>query len=73
MLNLSKWIPYAWLGLLDFRNMSTSLVLLPAAPIGLLIGFKLAKRIKPDIFYFLVYAGMLVSGVKLLWDALSRP
>lgn len=25
-INLSKWVPYAWLGLLDWRNMATSLV-----------------------------------------------
>jgi len=29
VINLSKWLPYAWLGLLDMRNMFTSLVLLP--------------------------------------------
>ena len=23
IVNLSKWIPYAWLGLLDARNMAT--------------------------------------------------
>ena len=31
-INLSKWVPYAWLGLLDLRNMATSLALLPFAP-----------------------------------------
>ena len=25
VVNLSKWVPYAWLGLLDMRNMATSL------------------------------------------------
>ena len=34
VVNLSKWIPYAWLGLLDMRNMATSLALLAFAPIG---------------------------------------
>ena len=34
VVNLSKWVPYAWLGLLDWRNMATSLVLLPIAPLG---------------------------------------
>ena len=34
VINLSKWIPYASLGLLDARNKSTSLVLLPLAPLG---------------------------------------
>ena len=32
--NLAKWVPYAWLGLLDLRNMATSVVLLPLAPVG---------------------------------------
>jgi uncharacterized membrane protein YfcA len=67
-LNLSKWIPYAWLGLLDMRNMATSLALLPFAPIGVWVGVRLAHRIKPLLFYRLVYAGMLLTGVKLVWD-----
>jgi uncharacterized membrane protein YfcA len=68
VLNLSKWIPYAWLGLLDMRNMATSLALLPFAPIGVLVGVRLAHRVKPLLFYRLVYAGMLLTGLKLVWD-----
>ena len=68
VLNLSKWIPYAWLGLLDLRNMATSLALLPFAPIGVWIGVRLARRIKPLLVYRLVYAGMVLTGVKLVWD-----
>ncbi|NMM13565.1 MAG: sulfite exporter TauE/SafE family protein [Rhodoferax sp.] len=69
VINLSKWIPYAWLGLLDGRNMATSLVLLPIAPIGVWVGVKLARRISQVLFYRLVYLGMLLTGVKLVWDA----
>ena len=68
-INLSKWIPYAWLGLLDTRNMLTSLALLPFAPIGVWVGVRIAHRIKPQLFYRLVYAGMFLTGVKLVWDA----
>jgi uncharacterized membrane protein YfcA len=67
-MNLSKWIPYAWLGLLDMRNMATSLALLPFAPIGVWVGVRLAHHVKPVLFYRLVYAGMLLTGVKLVWD-----
>ena len=70
VINLSKWIPYGLLGLLDTRNMATSLVLLPLAPIGVFIGVRLARRIDPVLFYRLVYLGMLLTGVKLVWDAL---
>jgi hypothetical protein len=69
VINLSKWIPYAWLGLLDTRNMATSLVLLPIAPIGVWVGVKLARRIKQLLFYRLVYLGMFLTGTKLVWDA----
>jgi uncharacterized protein len=68
VVNLSKWGPYAWLGLLDLRNMGTSLALLPFAPIGVLAGVRLAHRIRPLLFYQLIYAGMLLTGCKLVWD-----
>jgi hypothetical protein len=68
VVNLSKWIPYAWLGLLDMRNMATSLVLLPLAPIGVWIGVRMARRISPVLFYRFLYAGMFLTGLKLLWD-----
>lgn len=69
VINLCKWIPYGWLGLLDLRNMSTSLVLLPVAPIGVWVGVKIARRINPVLFYRLVYLGMFLTGSKLVWDA----
>jgi len=69
--NLSKWIPYAWLGLIDLRNMATSLVLMPLAPIGVWIGIWLARRIDSGWFYRLAYAGMFLTGVKLLYDGLK--
>ena len=68
VINLSKWVPYGWLGLLDLRNLATSLALMPFAPIGVLVGVRLAHRIDPKLFYRLVYAGMFLTGVKLVWD-----
>ena len=71
VINLSKWLPYAWLGLLDMRNMSTSLVLLPLAPIGVWIGARVARRVSPLLFYRLLYGGMFLTGCKLLWEGLA--
>ena len=71
VINLSKWIPYAWLGLLDTRNMATSLVLLPIAPIGVWIGVRLARRISQVLFYRFLYTGMALTGIKLIWDAVT--
>jgi len=72
-INLSKWVPYGWLGLLDMRNMATSLALLPFAPVGVLVGVKLARRMRPVLFYRLVDLGMLLTAAKLLWDAAAAP
>jgi uncharacterized membrane protein YfcA len=71
VVNLSKWVPYAWLGLIDSRNMATSLALMPLAPVGVWAGVRLARRIEPRLFYRLVYVGMFLTGVKLVWDALQ--
>lgn len=70
IINLSKWIPYGMLGLLDMRNMLTSLTLLPLVPVGVWIGVRMARRIEPELFYKFIYAGMFLTGLKLLWDGL---
>ncbi len=69
VINLAKWVPYAWLGLLDWRNFATSMMLLPIAPIGVWVGVRLARRISQVLFYRFLYAGMFLTGVKLLFDA----
>lgn len=69
-LNLAKWIPYALLGLLDTRNLLTSLVLMPLAPLGVWAGVWALRRIDARWFYGLAYAGMGLAGAKLLWDGL---
>lgn len=67
-INMAKWAPYGWLGLLDLRNMSTSLALLPFAPVGVFLGVKIARRIRPVLFYRFITIGMLLTGLKLVWD-----
>jgi uncharacterized protein len=71
VVNLSKWIPYAFLGLIDLRNMFTSLVLMPLAPVGVWIGVWLTRRVRPDLFYRIAYTGMFLTGTKLLYDGLK--
>ena len=69
-INLSKWAPYAWLGLIDGPNMMAALVLMPLAPLGVWAGVRLVPHIPPRLFYGLFEAGMLLTGCKLLWDGL---
>ncbi len=68
--NLAKWLPYAWLGLIDRTNMLTSLVLMPLAPLGVWLGVTFVKRVSQTLFYRLINLGMLLTGCKLLFDGL---
>lgn len=70
VLNVSKILPYAWLGQIDLRNMFTALLLLPLPPLGVRAGVWLTHRVSPAWFYRLAYAGMALTGAKLLWDGL---
>jgi uncharacterized membrane protein YfcA len=70
-LNLFKVLPYALLGLIDARNIATALLLLPLTPIGVWAGVRLTHRVSPSWFYRLAYGGMLLTGLKLLWDGLK--
>jgi len=70
VVNFVKLLPYAMLGQFDKTNLTTSLILIPLAPIGVLIGVWLLKRIDQDVFYRILYGLIFVVGVKLLWDGL---
>jgi uncharacterized protein len=71
VINVVKVVPYAALGLFDTRNLATSLVLLPLAPLGVWLGVWLVRRIEPTWFYRLGYLGMFCAGCKLLWDGVK--
>jgi uncharacterized protein len=69
VINAAKWVPYFFLGLMDWQNLSTSLLLLPVAPLGVWAGVWLTRRVKSTVFYNMADVGMLIVGCKLLWDA----
>lgn len=69
VINACKVVPYAVLGLWDLRNLVTSLLLMPLAPLGVWAGVWLVRRVDPTWFYRLAYLGMFLTGVKLLSDA----
>jgi uncharacterized membrane protein YfcA len=71
VINAVKIVPYAWLGLFDARNLTTSLVLAPLAPVGIWVGVSLMNRIPEGPFYRICYALLVVVGAKLLWDGIA--
>lgn len=70
-LNLVKLIPYAGLGLFTRESMIASAILFPVAVLSMLAGVALVKRIPPARFYPLIYALLIVMGVRLIWSGAS--
>ena len=68
--NQIKLWPYFWLGQFSTENLSTSLVLAPVVPIGVVIGWWLIKVVPIDQFYRIIYILLFVAGGKLIWDGL---
>lgn len=66
--NLIKVPPYALLGQFDIANLSTSLVLIPLAPLGMWTGIRALHLIPEGQFYRFAYAALFLVGGKLLWD-----
>jgi uncharacterized protein len=70
VINAAKVVPYLWLGLFDAQNLSTSLVLLPLAPLGIWLGVWMLRRVDQELFYRICYSLLLIVGIKLLFDGL---
>jgi uncharacterized membrane protein YfcA len=68
VVNAVKLIPYFALGQFDATNLTASLILVPVAPLATLAGAWVIHRIKPEIFYPLMYSMMLVVSLKLIYD-----
>ena len=70
IINAVKLIPYYFLGQLATSNMLISLILLPLAPIGIIIGYYLHKKVSEKIFYNLIYFFLAIGGIKLIYDGI---
>ena len=70
IINLIKLIPYYYLGQLDLSNLKASLILSPLAPISILIGYYLHKKVSENIFYNFIYLFLGIGGIKLIYDGI---
>ena len=70
LVNLLKLYPYYLLDQLRIDNLTTSLFLMPFAPLGFYIGYKLTQKIDGERFYALTYACLLIIGIKLFMDGI---
>jgi len=69
-INFGKLGPYAYLDLLHFKQLATSVILLPCVPVGVYLGFYLAEKISVKWYYRIVQFFLLVASVKLIADGL---
>lgn len=69
--NFAKLLPYQILGLLDLSNLTTAALLLPVVPLGYWIGLRLMKGLPQAPFNLAVAIAMLLTGLKLIADALA--
>jgi len=72
VMNYLKLIPYTLLGLFDASNLATSAGLVPLGLLGIFCGVWLRKRIPETLFYRICYGFLFVTGLKLLYDGVSR-
>lgn len=68
IINFIKLIPYVWLGQISTESFYTSLLLLPLAPLGVMLGVYLHHRVSDRMFYWLSYGFLLVAGIKLTFE-----
>ncbi len=69
--NFVKLIPYSMMGQFNGDILWISLILLPLAPIGIIIGIKLHHRVSPSLFYLICYSLLFFTGIKLIFDWLQ--
>ena len=72
IVNYVKLVPYAFLGQLNVANLTAALLFAPLAPIGIRLGVWLHHRVSEQAFYNVSYTLLLLTGLKLVWDALAH-
>ena len=63
-----KLIPYSYLDLFTMRNLTTSLILMPIAPLGIWLGYWLLHRLSEKLVYRILYLSLFILGVKMILE-----
>ena len=71
VINIVKFVPYAFLGLFTAETALANLALAPVAIAGALIGIKAHQIVSERLFFGLTYVLLVVTGAKLIWEGLT--
>ncbi|MFV0367880.1 MAG: sulfite exporter TauE/SafE family protein [Hyphomicrobiaceae bacterium] len=66
--NVIKLVPYYALGQFSTANLATSAALLPLAPVAMLAGIWLTRRVAQASFYRIAYTALFIISLKLIYD-----
>ncbi|SMP29398.1 sulfite exporter TauE/SafE family protein [Shimia sagamensis] len=70
-INTAKFVPYAFLGVFTAETLRAGAILAPFALLGAWVGVKLHHAVSEQVFFALTYLLLSITGVKLIFDALS--
>lgn len=71
VLNIAKFVPYAFLGLFTAQTFLANLALAPFALLGAWIGVRTHYMVPERTFFAITYVLLMVTGSKLIWDGLT--
>ena len=71
IINIAKFVPYAFLGIFTLDTLLADLFLAPFALLGAWIGVRAHFMVSENAFFTLTYSLLTVTGAKLIWDALA--
>lgn len=71
IINALKFFCYLWLGLFSAEMAIAVGALAPVAIAGTLLGVWLHRIVQPELFFKMTYVFLLLTGAKLIFDALT--
>ncbi len=71
IINIAKFVPYAFLGMFTAQTGLANLVLAPFALFGVWVGVKAHHLMPERAFFLLTYILLSLTGTKLIWDGLT--
>lgn len=71
VVNIAKFVPYAFLGMFTVQTGIANLVLAPFALLGAWLGVKAHQLVPERLFFALTYVLLTVTGIKLIFDGLT--
>ncbi|WP_299080711.1 sulfite exporter TauE/SafE family protein [uncultured Ruegeria sp.] len=71
VINVAKFVPYAYLGLFTLQTAWANLLLAPFAVLGAWLGVRAHFMMSERVFFGIAYFLLTMTGTKLIWDAVT--